>query len=235
MVEDRVTHHEADAFEEGWTQARRGSPLLRRHPVGASQPSTPQGSSITVSITRHVLAPTTGVGGRTRLAGPSEDVSRTPRRGRHPFLARDIQRWDVLARNNRVADTSTTKRGNGTKLVVVADGQSVPLAVRLCPSVQDRSHTRRVNTRAGSRPAISSRLPADEAATAHSRQGGQQRRPSAAAQEALDRVDLSSSVESEKANAPRWLSATPLPPPLEHRKDRGLARKPPQASRPIQA
>lgn len=33
MVEDRATDPEAEGFEEGWTQARRSSPLLRGHPV----------------------------------------------------------------------------------------------------------------------------------------------------------------------------------------------------------
>lgn len=102
-----------------------------------------------------------------------------------------------------------------------------------CPSVPGGSHAHRVDARASSRSAIRPWPPADEAATAHLRQGGRQRCPAAAAQEARDRADLSSSVESQKACAAGWSFATPLPPPLDDRKDRGLARKLPQARRSV--
>ena len=102
-----------------------------------------------------------------------------------------------------------------------------------CPSVPGGSHAHRVDARASSRSAIRPWPPADEAATAHLRQGGRQRCPAAAAQEARDRADLSSSVESQKACAAGWSFATPLPPPLDDRKDRGLARKLPQAHRSV--
>jgi len=98
MVEDRATHPEAEAFKEGREQTRRGSPALRGHPVGPSQWSTMEGSPSAVSIAGDVVAPTAGAGGWRRLAGSLKKVSRGTRRGGHPVLGRDVQRWDVLAR-----------------------------------------------------------------------------------------------------------------------------------------
>jgi hypothetical protein len=85
-----------------------------------------------------------------------------------------------------------------------------------CPSAPGGSHAHRVDARASSRTVIRPWPPADEAATAHLRQGGRQRRPAAAAQEAWDRVDLSSSVESQKACAAGWQITPPPSSPLDH-------------------
>jgi transposase len=93
-----------------------------------------EGFSSAVSIARDMLVPTAGVGGRRRLAGPLEEVPRGSRRERHPVVGRDVQRRDVLARKKRGADIGTTKRGEGTKLMVVADGRGIPLGVRIAPS-----------------------------------------------------------------------------------------------------
>lgn len=49
-------------------------------------------------------------------------------------MGRDVQRRDVLARKKRGADIGKTKRGKGTKLMVVADGRGVPLGVRIAPA-----------------------------------------------------------------------------------------------------
>jgi hypothetical protein len=70
-----------------WPQARRGSPRLRRHAVGASQRRTTEGASNAESVARDVLAPTAGGGGRWHLAGPLGKVSRETRGGRHPVVA----------------------------------------------------------------------------------------------------------------------------------------------------
>ena len=86
MVEDRATHPEAEAFKEGRAQTRRGSPLLRGHPVGASQRSSVERSTTAVSLARDVLAPCPEVGGRGSLAWPLEGVPRTNRRGGHPVV-----------------------------------------------------------------------------------------------------------------------------------------------------
>jgi transposase len=131
MVEDLATHSKAEALKEGWAQAIRRSSLLRRHLVGGSQRRALQGSAAAVPFTRDVLASAARVGGRRRLAGPLEAVPRGTRRGRHPVLGRDVQRRDVLARKNGGADVGKTRRGKGTKLMVVADGRGVPLGVRI--------------------------------------------------------------------------------------------------------
>ena len=104
-----------------------------------------------------------------------------------------------------------------------------------CPSVPGGSHAHRVDARASSRPAIRPWPSTVEATTADLRQGRRQRRLAAAAQETRDRVDLPSSLESQKARAAGWSFAPPLPPPVDDRKDRGMARKLPPAGRSIRA
>lgn len=103
------------------------------------------------------------------------------------------------------------------------------------PNFPGGSHAHRVDARASSRPSIRTWPSVDEAATAHLRQGRRQRGTATAAQEARDRADLSSSIESQKACALRRSFATPLPPPRDHRKDGGMARKLPHACRQIRA
>jgi len=116
---------------------------------------------------------------------------------------------------------------------VVADGRGCICGGSHCPSVPSGSHAHRFDAQASSRPSIRIWPSADEAATAHLRQRSGQRRPAAAAQEARDRSDPPSSVESQKADAPRWSFATPLPPPLDDRKDCRLALTLPRVGYPI--
>jgi len=97
------------------------------------------------------------------------------------------------------------------------------------------SRAHRVDARASSRPAIRSWPFADEAATAHLRQGSRQQRPAVNAEEEQYRADLSPSVEPQKADSPRWSFATPLPSLLDHRKDCGLAQKLPKSGHLIRA
>ncbi len=46
----------------------------------------------------------------------------------------DVQREDFLARKKSVANIGKTKRGKGTKFIVVADGQCVSLGVCIAPA-----------------------------------------------------------------------------------------------------
>jgi hypothetical protein len=181
MFEDRATHPKAEAFKERWAQTRRGSPLLRGHPAGASQRSTMDSGARWKDL-------------------PPQDPSPAP-------FWRRLQQWkatrvslDLWRRSLGELD----KEGIGSWDQTFSDGTFSP-------------------AKKGA------------ATSADLRQGRRQRRPAAAAQEAGGRVDLSSSVESPKACAAGWSFAAPLPPLLDARTDRGLARKLPQIGRPIQA
>lgn len=102
-----------------------------------------------------------------------------------------------------------------------------------CPSAPGGSHAHRVDARASSRTVIRPWPPADEAATAHLRQGGRQRCAAVAAEETADRADVSASIESETPRTLGWPFATPLPSPLDDRKNHGLARQLSATRRPL--
>lgn len=49
-------------------------------------------------------------------------------------MGRDLQRRNIFACKKGGADIGKTKRGKGTKLMVVADGRGVPLGIRIAPA-----------------------------------------------------------------------------------------------------
>jgi transposase len=134
IIEDRATHPEAEAFEKGWTQGGRGSPLLRWQSASASQQCTLEGSSCKVPVARDMRASIAGGGGRGRLAPSLATLPRVTRQREHPAAGRDVQRWDVLACERRGADIGKTESGKGSKHMVLADGRGVLLGGRIAPA-----------------------------------------------------------------------------------------------------
>lgn len=83
------------------------------------------------SLGQHMLATITGLGRARHLAESVAGFSRRVGRGRPLEVERDICGWHVFPGKKRGACVGKTKRGKGTKLMVVADGKGVPLGVHL--------------------------------------------------------------------------------------------------------
>ncbi len=89
-----------------------------------------EGSSRAVSLALDVLATDERMG-RVRSAGRHLNcISRPTRRPASARLGRIVCRRDVLASEKRELSVRKTKRGKGTKWMVVADGSGLPLACR---------------------------------------------------------------------------------------------------------
>ncbi len=84
-----------------------------------------------VSVREHLLAAVAGLGGTRHLAEDLADLSRRTGREGAIGLGRDLCRRHVFPGKKGGACVGKTKRGKGTKLMVVADGKSVPLGVQL--------------------------------------------------------------------------------------------------------
>jgi transposase len=84
-----------------------------------------------VSVCEHLLAAVAGLGRTRHLAESLADLSRGTGRERALELGRNLCRWHVFPGKKGGACVGKTKRGKGTKLMVVADGKGVPLGVQL--------------------------------------------------------------------------------------------------------
>lgn len=81
-----------------------------------------------VPVVRHLLATPAGVGGRRNLPeGLGPAVAQTGWSGTAQ-LGRGDGRWDVLPGQKRGECVGKTKRGKGTKIMVLVDGHGTPLA-----------------------------------------------------------------------------------------------------------
>ncbi len=84
-----------------------------------------------VPVARHLLAAAEAVARRRRMAGcVACSVGRAGCR-RLAEVGRDIPRWQLRPGEKRGDAVGKTKRGKGTKWMVLVDGQGLPLGVRL--------------------------------------------------------------------------------------------------------
>jgi transposase len=133
-VADRSAVAEDRAFAPETAQEWQGWPPVDREPSGAGRDSLDSaewrkmaGLAGEISASFDLLATVAGLGGAGRLAeslaGVSERVERTP--------AIEVERivfgWEFCSREKRGCGVGKTKRGKGTKWMVVVDGKGVPL------------------------------------------------------------------------------------------------------------
>src|SRR6202000_2246512 len=90
-----------------------------------------EGVAEVVSVGEHLLAPFAAVGRRERVGRSLAQVTQLVGRKRASRLGGMVRRRDVHPGEKRGARIGKTKRGKGTKLVVVADGEGVPLGLRV--------------------------------------------------------------------------------------------------------
>jgi transposase len=99
--------------------------------VGASQRRTLAGSTAMLPFSRDVLASIPGVDAQRRLGkgmgATTSEVGRT--RSSRPL--RDVRRRHILACKKRGELVGKTKRGKGTKIMVLADGHGIPLGATI--------------------------------------------------------------------------------------------------------
>ena len=107
------------------------SGLFRGHSVDSANGSGVAISSRRVSLAGNLLAAAEAVAGRGRMAGCLAcSVGRTGRR-RSAEVGRNLPGWQLRPSQKGGDAVGKTKRGKGTKWMVLVDGQGLPLGVRL--------------------------------------------------------------------------------------------------------
>ena len=101
----------------------------RRDPLGLEDGGPVVRSARGIPESLDVLAPAATMGGGRRLAENVESVLGRARRTRPPAMGERLHRRDLCSRQKRGSDIGKTKRGKGSKLMVVVDGKGVPLGI----------------------------------------------------------------------------------------------------------
>jgi transposase len=102
---------------------------FRGNPLGSAQWRSLEGLTRPVSVAKHLLAPAEAMGRIGCLVDDLADLPRTTRRRGAAGLVRDLRRRHFCSGEKGGSKVGKTKRGKGSKLMVVADGQGLPLGV----------------------------------------------------------------------------------------------------------
>jgi transposase len=129
MGKDLSAITRAQSLTQGRSQANTESPCSRRNPLGPPQWRSLEGPTRPISVAKHLLASAETMGGIRYLVDDLEGLPRGARRRRTSELVRDLCRWHLRPGKKGGSKVGKTKRGKGSKLMVVADGQGLPLGV----------------------------------------------------------------------------------------------------------
>ena len=121
----------ADTQNQTRTAGGGQSGLCRRHSVDAAQRCAVAGFTAAVSQSGDLLAAAETVGRARRVAGSLAGAAGLTGPARAVVLGRDLPGCHVFSGPKRGSAVGKTKRGKGTKAVVLADGQGIPLGVLL--------------------------------------------------------------------------------------------------------
>ena len=129
---DRAVVASADTAQGSSRQAVGVQPgVLRGHPVGSANRRGMAFSARRVSFAVDLLAAAEAVAGRRHLAGCVACSARCARCRRTAEVGRDVLGWQLRSGPKGGDAVGKTKRGKGTKWMVLVDGQGLPLGVRL--------------------------------------------------------------------------------------------------------
>lgn len=132
-VEDAGTAVSGAEATPGWTRSTVGveSLLSGGHSVGSSNRSQMARSTRAVSRRFNVLAAATDVGRRRDLAGGMAEAVVDAGPAPLAELGRSLPRRHIHHREKGGSAVGKTRRGKGTKCMVVVDGCGVPIGVQL--------------------------------------------------------------------------------------------------------
>ena len=105
--------------------------MFRGHSLGATNWCRVAFPARRIPLAFDLLAAAEAVGGSGRLAGRLARSARRARRRRVAEMGRDLPGRQLRSGEKRGAAVGKTKRGKGTKWMVLVDGQGLPLGVRL--------------------------------------------------------------------------------------------------------
>ena len=112
-----------------WTTTDSATALSGRNPLGVKQWCTLERFTNTLSVARHVLASPQGVDRSGHLPASLVAAFAPARRVEIDPLGRSDGRWDVFTGQKGGSCVGKTKRGKGTKIMLLVDARGTPLGV----------------------------------------------------------------------------------------------------------
>jgi len=128
MGTDRAISSRQETIAQGRPEVQAQTRLLRRHPLDSANRCTLEGHARLLPVACHLLASAKGMGSVRRVGESLARISRSAWCARQTNLGGRLCRRDVRAGKKRGDCIGKTKRGKGSKLVVVGSSKSVPLA-----------------------------------------------------------------------------------------------------------
>ena len=131
MAEDSGPLAATAAASTGRTTAGGGSSLLGGHPVDSLDRSAVERTAPAIRQPDDLLAAIAQVGARRNITETVAGVVESTQRRPQDTLGRMLCRWQFRAGQKRGAAGGPTKRGKGTKWMVLVDGAGTPLGAYL--------------------------------------------------------------------------------------------------------
>ena len=128
MVANRRLISRTDSRPQRGSSSRVTTPLCGRHFVDASQWGAMEGCAQTLSFHIHLLATTSRVDRSGHLGESLDTIGSEPRSTRACEQRGDFRRWHVCLGKKGGHKVGKTKRGKGTKIMVLTDAEGLPLA-----------------------------------------------------------------------------------------------------------
>ena len=140
MEDTRTALAQAQAWEEGRPSVGGQPRGLRGDPVDLEIGRALEGSSRRVSQSRNSSASSQQVGRGGRVGGSAARVPTPTQIPRFSLVAGVVHRRDIHASKKGGLHVGNTRKGKGTKLVVVASGEGVPIGILTAPANPHESH-----------------------------------------------------------------------------------------------
>lgn len=131
MGQDRTAAPAYATHRPGWSALGRVARGHRRHPLGAEDRRAVARPASRVPESRDVLAAVAPVVRGRHLGTHLACVSDAARRRRQTRVGDSVHRWHLCSGEKGGSDIGPTKRGKGTKCMVLVERQGIPLGICL--------------------------------------------------------------------------------------------------------
>src|ERR1700730_2030433 len=132
VEENRALAPQTTPAAPRWPSVDREPPCVGRDSVDLAKRCSVAGSAGEVSASFHLLAAAAGLGRARRVAENLASIPKRVERAPAVEVERIVSGWQFCSGEKRGSGVGKTKRGKGTKWMVVVDGAGVPLGDHLC-------------------------------------------------------------------------------------------------------
>src|SRR5688500_12322467 len=114
-----------------WTPLARSARRPEWHPLDPSHRRAVEGPPGSLSLAPDVSSPLSALGPGRNAPERPQGARRRPPRPWRPGSQRDVHRRLLCQRQKKGLHVGKTKRGKGTKIMAIADGAGLPLAITI--------------------------------------------------------------------------------------------------------